>query len=290
VSALHGETARAMWKGVSDAAPIVAITNGVHAPTWQAPSIHAAGRDPAALWAAHAALKAELGDAIERLGGGRPDRDALWIGLARRAAGYKRNDLVLRDEARLERLLEGGRVCLIFSGKAHPDDAGGKAIVARLALAQRRHADRIVFLENYDMGVARLLTRGCDVWLNNPVRPMEASGTSGMKAALNGLPNLSILDGWWAEGCQHGVNGWAIGGDGAGDDAGDEAALHEALAREVLPAWADRARWIGMMQSSVAVAEERFTTDRMMREYREQLYAEVAPAVPSPARAEGLPA
>ena len=281
VSALHGETARAMWKGVTDAAPIVAITNGVHAPTWQAPAIRGAGRDAAALASAHAVLKAELGGAVERLTGQRLDPSALWIGLARRAAGYKRNDLVLRDEARLAGLLERG-VCLLFSGKAHPDDAGGKAIVARLALAQRGHPGRIVFLENYDMGVARQLTRGCDVWLNNPVRPMEASGTSGMKAALNGLPNVSILDGWWAEGCRHGVNGWAIGGDAAGDDAGDGAALHDVLAREVLPAWADRARWVGMMQSSVAVAEEHFTTDRMMREYREQLYAE---AVPAPATA-----
>jgi starch phosphorylase len=136
----------------------------------------------------------------------------------------------------------------------------------------------VVFLENYDMSVARLLTRGCDVWLNTPVRPLEASGTSGMKAALNGLPNLSILDGWWAEGCRHGVNGWAIGGEDAGDDASDGAALHDLLEREVLPTWADRARWIGMMQSSIAVAEEHFTTDRMVREYWDRLYADEAVA------------
>jgi starch phosphorylase len=278
VSALHGETARAMWRQVGGAAPIIGITNGVHGPTWQAPTIRDAGRDPSALWAAHGALKAELGAAIEAGTGERLDPGALWIGLARRAANYKRNDLVLRDQDRLARLLADGRACLVFSGKAHPDDAGGKAIVARLARAQREHPGRVVFLENYDMGVARLLTRGCDVWLNTPVRPLEASGTSGMKAALNGLPNLSILDGWWAEGCRHGINGWAIGGEDAGDDASDAAALHGLIEREVLPTWADRARWIGMMQSSIAVAEELFTTDRMVREYWDRLYADEAVA------------
>ncbi len=274
VSALHGETARAMWRQVGDAAPIIGITNGVHAPTWQAPSIRGAAGDPSRLWEAHVALKTELGGAVEALTRERLDPGALWVGLARRAASYKRNDLVLRDEARLARLLEGDRACLVFSGKAHPDDSGGKAMVARLARAQREHIGRVVFLENYDMSVARLLTRGCDVWLNNPVRPLEASGTSGMKAALNGLPNVSILDGWWAEGCQHGVNGWAIGGEDAGDDARDGAALHDTLEHQVLPAWADRARWVAMMQASIAVAEERFTSERMVREYAERLYRE----------------
>jgi glycogen phosphorylase len=272
VSALHGETARTMWRHVAGAAPIIGIVNGVHAPTWQAPAIREAGRDPARLWAAHVALKRELGGAIEALTRERLDPEAMWIGLARRAAIYKRNDLILRDEARLARLLESGRVCLVFSGKAHPDDPGGKEVVARLVRAHRKHPGRIVFLENYDMSVARLLTRGCDVWLNNPVRPLEASGTSGMKAALNGLPNLSILDGWWAEGLRPGVNGWAIGGDEAGDDTRDGAALHDTIDRYVLPVWADRDRWLTMMRSSIEVAEEHFTSDRMAREYAERLY------------------
>jgi starch phosphorylase len=271
VSALHGETARAMWRHVSGAAEILGIVNGVHAPTWQAPAIREAGRDPERIESAHAALKRELGDAIAPRVGTRLDPDALWIGLARRAAIYKRNDLVLRDEARLARLLER-KVCLVFSGKSHPDDPGGRAVVARLARGQRGHPGKVVFIENYDMAVARMLVRGCDVWLNNPVRPLEASGTSGMKAALNGLPNLSILDGWWAEGCRQGENGWAIGGTEPGDDARDGAALHDTIEREVLPAWADRGRWRSIMRSSIEVAEEHFTSDRMVRDYAEHLY------------------
>jgi len=272
VSALHGETARAMWRHVAGAAPILGIVNGVHAPTWQAPAIREALNDPVHLWAAHVALKNDLGAMIAERTGQRLDPDAMWIGLARRAAIYKRNDLMLRDEARLNRLLESHRVCLVFSGKSHPDDGGGREVVARMVQAARRHPGRIVFLENYDLALARKLTRGCDLWLNNPVRPLEASGTSGMKAALNGLPNLSVLDGWWAEGCRPGINGWAIGDDKPRDDARDIAALYDVIEREVWPAWTDRGRWLAMMRASIDVAAESFTSDRMAREYVERLY------------------
>jgi starch phosphorylase len=124
------------------------------------------------------------------------------------------------------------------------------------------------------MALARRLTRGCDVWLHNPVRPLEASGTSGMKAALNGALNLGILDGWWSEGCEHGVNGWAIGGDEPADDRRDLVTLHRTLEEQVLPAWRDPARWLDMMRASIATAESRFTSDRMVREYFDRLYAE----------------
>jgi starch phosphorylase len=126
------------------------------------------------------------------------------------------------------------------------------------------------------MGVARLLTRGTDVWLNNPVRPLEACGTSGMKAGMNGVPNLSILDGWWPEACQHGVNGWAIGDVAAAakdQDDSDADSLYTTLEREVLAAYADRARWIGMMQASIRTCAEGFSSDRMVRDYFERLYA-----------------
>ncbi|MBI1799319.1 MAG: alpha-glucan family phosphorylase [Candidatus Eisenbacteria bacterium] len=271
VSQLHGETARAMWAHVSDAAPIVAITNGVHAPTWQDESVLAAGDDPGALWIAHQSLRRALRLEIARRGAPPLDESAMLIGFARRAAGYKRSDLILRDRDRLERLFGRG-VALVFSGKAHPDDAHGSQIVSELALVARTHPGKIAFLENYDMALGRLLTRGCDVWLNNPVRPLEASGTSGMKAAMNGVLNLSILDGWWPEACEHGTNGWAIGDGSSGDDARDLDALHATLERDVLPAWSDPPRWRRMMLASVRMASSRFSSDRMVREYFDRLY------------------
>ena len=280
VSELHGQTARAMWQHVEGAAPIRAITNGVHAPTWQSEGIRAARGGAAALWTAHAAHREELAQAVERETGVALDRDGLWIGFARRAAPYKRGDLILRDPVRLAKLLRESRVQFVMSGKSHPDDPQGKSILARLAQASHAYAGRIVFLENYDMALGRLLTRGCDVWLNNPIRPLEACGTSGMKAALNGVMNLSIPDGWWAEACQHGVNGWAIGDGGPADDTRDLDSLFGAIEHDVLPAWADRERWTRLMCASRTLAEERFTSDRMVNEYFEKLYAE-APAAKS---------
>ena len=148
----------------------------------------------------------------------------------------------------------------------------GKQIVGRIVAAQQRWPGRIAFLENYDMALGRLMTRGCDVWLNNPIRPLEASGTSGMKAGMNGVLNLSILDGWWPEGCEHGVNGWAIESARPGDDAEDLAALHGVLRGSVIPAWRDPARWRAMMQASIGMAVEKFSSDRMVNEYFERLY------------------
>ena len=164
---------------------------------------------------------------------------------------------------------------LIFSGKAHPADQAGKAVVALLVETIRQWPDSIVYLENYDMSLARLLTRGCDVWLNTPRRPLEASGTSGMKAAMNGALNLSVLDGWWPEGCEHGVTGWAIGDatEGSDKDERDLASLYETLEDDVLPAFADPARWTRMMRAAIRMSVERFSADRMVKEYFERLYA-----------------
>src|SRR5574338_338532 len=224
VAALHGETARDMWKDVEGAAPIISVTNGVHAPTWQDARIRAAlvpekPRDvqDAELWTAHQAMKQELIDEVERRTGVQLSPTGLLLGFARRAAAYKRADLILGDEKALRRLFDHG-VQLVYSGKAHPRDLAGKSLVGRLVEAVRKHPGKVVFLENYDMHLGALLTRGVDVWLNNPRRPLEASGTSGMKAAMNGVPNLSILDGWWPEGCEHGVTGWKIGDPDPQDD------------------------------------------------------------------------
>jgi starch phosphorylase len=133
-----------------------------------------------------------------------------------------------------------------------------------------------VFVPDYEMALGRALTRGADVWLNNPIRPLEACGTSGMKAAMNGALNLSVLDGWWPEACAHGVNGWAIGDGSTGapdQDERDAAALYATIVDEVIPAYADRTRWVGMMQSSITSTQEAFSSDRMVRDYFRRLYA-----------------
>ncbi len=287
VSQLHGETARAMWRDIAGACPIRAITNGVHAPTWQAPEVRDAGSDPAKLWHAHVRLKALLLTELRRRWGVTFEPECLLIGFARRAAAYKRGDLLLRGEARLASLLDRHQVRVLYAGKAHPDDRNGHDVVARLVQGARKHPGQVLFLENYDMALGRLLTRGCDVWLNNPVRPLEASGTSGMKAAMNGVLNVSILDGWWPEACEDGVNGFAVGRGQPGDDVRDLEDLYDTLERRVLPAWADRAKWSRMMLASVIMAQERFSSERMIREYFAQLYG-LADAIP-PVRTANAP-
>lgn len=276
VSKLHCEVSRAMWHGVEGASEIIAITNGVHVPTWQEARIREALGSATGLWQTHQALKSELLAAVRERTGVTLDPEVCTIGFARRAAGYKRSDLVFRDPARIESLLNAGKLQLVFAGKAHPDDAEGARIVANLVAMARRYPASVVFVPDYDMGLARRMTRGADVWLNNPIRPMEASGTSGMKAALNGVLNLSVLDGWWPEACEHGVNGWAFGDhetDPAERDRKDAEALYAVLENEVLPAYADRARWTTMMQASIASVQERFSSDRMVEEYFAKLYA-----------------
>jgi starch phosphorylase len=293
VAELHGETARTMWRDVSGAAPIIAITNGVHAPTWQDARIRAAlvadkprERQDAELWAAHDAMKHELLAYVATHAGAKLAPDRLVIGFARRAAAYKRADLILGDDAALGRLLDRG-VQIIYAGKAHPRDTAGKALVGTLVEAARRHPRQIVFLEGYDMRIGALMTRGADIWLNNPRRPLEASGTSGMKAAMNGVPNLSILDGWWPEGCEHGVTGWKIGDPDPADDPSDDddlarvdqrdrALLYDVLDREVLPAYAERARWIAIMRGSIAMSQWRFSSDRMVEDYLAKVYRPAA--------------
>ncbi|HEY8146639.1 MAG TPA: alpha-glucan family phosphorylase [Kofleriaceae bacterium] len=291
VAELHGETARAMWRAVDRAAPIISVTNGVHVGTWQDARVRAAvvadkppERRRAALWRAHQELKAELCAALAAETGADLRQDGLLVGFARRAATYKRADLVFGDTARLAGLFERG-LQLVFAGKAHPADGDGKAVIARIREATHRFPGQVVYVENYDMRLGALLTRGCDVWLNNPRRPKEASGTSGMKAAMNGVLNLSVLDGWWPEGCRHGETGWSIGDSDNSTvdlspaeiesiDARDRESLYRVLADEVMPRYQnDREAWIAMMEESVAMASWRFSSDRMVEDYFERLYA-----------------
>jgi starch phosphorylase len=276
VSELHAEVSRTMWHDVEHASAIIPITNGVHAPTWQDARIRTAWTAPETLWSCHQTLKRELLDVVATRAGARLAEDVLTVGFARRAASYKRSSLVFHDPDRIAALLRARKLQLVFAGKAHPDDGIGRHIIGELVAMARQFPDAVVFVPDYDMALGRALTRGADVWLNNPIRPLEACGTSGMKAAMNGVLNCSILDGWWPEACEHGVNGWAIGDTNSGmpeQDARDAAALLDVLEHEVIPAYADRARWLGMMQASIGMAQERFSSDRMCRDYFDRLYA-----------------
>ena len=276
VAELHGETSRAMWKDVPEAAPILSVTNGVHAPTWQDPRIATAYRE-GTLVETHLTLKRELLAEIRARTGHALDEQKLLVGFARRAATYKRADLIFRDPDVIAPLLASHRVQLVFAGKAHPADAEGKSVIAKLVTMSRRFPQSVVFLENYEMALASKLVRGADVWLNNPRRPLEASGTSGMKAAMNGVMNVSILDGWWPEGCVHGVNGWQIGDESQDlpdQDERDRDALHHVLVREVLAAWEEpgRKKWGEMMAASIEMSRHKFSSDRMLEDYVRRLY------------------
>jgi starch phosphorylase len=291
VAERHGETVRRMWRSVDDAAPVVAITNGVHVPTWQDERLRAA-RTHEELWHAHQTCKGDLLATIAGRTGVHFDAERLLVGFARRATAYKRPDLILGDPERLDALLDDPqhRLQIVFAGKAHPADLEGQEIVTRLVAAARRWPGQVVFLEDYDLRLGELLTRGCDVWLNNPIPPMEASGTSGMKAAMNGVLNLSVLDGWWPEGCRHGETGWRIiHADDSTDpderDALDREDLFRVLETTVLPTYyQDRSRWLEMMERSMAMAVTRFSSDRMLDSYYRELYE---PCVSSRARRDG---
>ncbi len=214
------------------------------------------------------------------------DPDALTIGFARRFAGYKRPDLIFRDAERLARILKAANrpVQIVFAGKAHPADDIGKHHLQRVyrQTLDPQFAGRIAFIEDYDLHVAHFLVQGCDLWLNNPRKPLEASGTSGMKAAINGVPHLSIGDGWWAE-AFNGANGWLIDGGVTGDDeavdAADAAALYRLLEEEIVPAFYDRdaadvpRRWLAIIKESIRTVTPRFSARRMVREYAEKMYA-----------------
>jgi starch phosphorylase len=214
------------------------------------------------------------------------DADALTIGFARRFTGYKRPDLIFRDPDRLARILNtpGCPVQLVFAGKSHPaDDIGKHRLqgVYRHAL-DPRFAGRIAFIADYDLHVAHFLVQGCDVWMNNPRKPLEASGTSGMKASINGVPHLSIGDGWWAE-AYHGKNGWLLDGGVAGDenavDAADADALYRLLEEDVVPRFYDRGadgvphRWLGVVKEAIRTVTPRFSTRRMVKEYVDRMYS-----------------
>jgi len=213
--------------------------------------------------------------------------DALTVGFARRFTGYKRPELIFTDPERLARILNasGRPVQIIFAGKSHPADEIGKHHLQRVyrRALDPMFAGRVAFVDDYDLHVAHFLVQGCDVWLNNPRKPLEASGTSGMKAAINGVPHLSIGDGWWAEGFS-GANGWVIDGAVTGDDydavdRADADALYRLLEEEVVPAFYDRdasnvpRAWIAVVKEAIRTVAPRFSARRMVKEYVRRTYA-----------------
>jgi starch phosphorylase len=287
VSELHGEVAREMWAGLwpGEEPPIGYVTNGVHLGTWLAPELDTLLRtvgvrpeappaeggwdavyelDSDRLWQTHTQLK-------ERLAGLTGlDTGRLTIGFARRFATYKRAGLVFSD---LERLL-ALPVQIVVAGKAHPQDAPGKDVMQRIVELSRDPAvaGQVMFLENYNIELAQTIIPACDIWLNTPRRPYEASGTSGMKAAVNGVPNLSVLDGWWAEAYDPSV-GWALAGE---DDEADAAELYRLLEEDVVPRFADRAAWTTLMKTSIARLAPLFSMQRAVIEYAERYYLPAA--------------
>ena len=278
VAQLHGVTANKMWKHVEDKKEIKAITNAIHLPTWvdqKMVDAAVAGED---LWEQQQSNKRDLINFVKERTGAELREDRLLIGFSRRAVPYKRSDLIFTQPEVISPLLEDQKVQLVFSGKAHPLDDTGKGIVANLVSMSKKYPNSVVFLQNYDMEIGAMLTRGSDVWLNNPRRPLEASGTSGMKASMNGVLNFSVLDGWWPEACDHGVNGWQIGDGFESDnhdelDANDLKSLYKVLLEEVVPTYYDNnAKWKEMMAASIISTKDQFAVKRMLEEYNDQLY------------------
>lgn len=290
----HGQLSRSMFPGY----PINSITNGVHAVTWTAASLqqlfdrhfpewrrdnlylrYAVSIPPGQIQQAHAEAKQTLLDEVKRRCGVQLERSTLTIGFARRAAPYKRADLLFTDRDRLRRIVrQVGPIQVIYGGKAHPRDEGGKAVIRRVFEAAAALGDsvRVVYLEEYDLALAKILCSGADLWLNTPHKPEEASGTSGMKAALNGIPSLSILDGWWLEGHCEGITGWSIGedGDSPSDPAREAISLYDKLEYVILPLFYGRPMaYAEVMRSAIALNGSFFNAQRMVEQYLQNAYS-----------------
>jgi starch phosphorylase len=267
-----------MWADVDRRSEIIAITNAIHLPTWVDKGMLDAAEEGEGIWERHMENKRALVEFVKERNGVTLDAEKLIVGFSRRAAPYKRSDLIFAEPEIVEPLLKEGTLQLVFSGKAHPLDDRGKGIVENLVAMSKKYPNSVVFLQNYGMEIGAMLTRGSDVWLNNPVRPLEASGTSGMKASLNGVLNFSILDGWWPEACNHGVNGFQFG-DGFEAEDWDEATAHDlpelyrVLLEELMPTYyGDRDKWVEMMRESIQSTRDYFAVKRMLEEYYSKMY------------------
>ncbi len=278
VSRIHAQTANKMWEGVENKSNIIQITNGIHIPTWVNEDMTQNIDNDEMLWTSHLKSKRLLIDYIYEKTGSKFKKDILTIGFARRVVSYKRATLIMEYEPQLQKLIQAGKIQIVFSGKSHPLDDEGRLMVKKIHEFCKKYPENAAFIQNYDIENARALTKGCDVWLNTPRRPYEASGTSGMKAALNGVLNLSILDGWWEEACIDGENGWQFG-DGfqseneVQQDRNDGESLMKTLLEKVIPTYyEDRKKWIDMMRKSITTNMEYFDMNRTIDEYNEKMY------------------
>jgi glycogen phosphorylase len=293
VAMRHGEVSRGMFPTYA----ISAITNGVHATTWTSPAFaklfdryimgwrtdnnylrYAISIPLDEIRQAHLIAKKELFREIREKKGIELNPEVLTIGFARRASTYKRADFLFQDLDRLKHIARDlGPLQLVYGGKAHPHDSGGKDLIRRVFGGTAAVSDTIrsAYLENYDMKWGRLLTSGVDLWLNNPMRPQEASGTSGMKAALNGVPSFSVVDGWWIEGYIEGVTGWAIGSSDIAEDLASEVSgLYDKLEREIVPMFYGRpTRYLEVMRYAIALNGSFFNTQRMLQQYVANAYS-----------------
>lgn len=296
VAKRHGEVSRRMFANYT----IDSITNGVYAARWMAEPIralfdkyeHGWREDNASLryalslpgdelWRAHMTCKRQLVDFINRERNADFDPEVFTIAFARRMTGYKRPHLLLSDPERLKEIARKvGPLQIVYAGKAHPHDWHGKELIRQVfaSIEGLRPEVKLTFVDNYDLSQAALLTAGVDVWVNTPHPPLEASGTSGMKAALNGIPSLSVLDGWWIEGCIEGLTGWAVGKSSTADDhersdAEDINSLYTKLRSPIVPMYyGHRDRWIDVMRNCIAINGSFFNSERMLREYIAKAY------------------
>jgi starch phosphorylase len=287
---------REVSQGMFPSFPIDSITNGVHAATWTAPAFaklfdrrmpewradnlylrYAVGIPLEEIRTAHAEAKAQLLETVRQKTGVELDHKIFTIGFARRATPYKRADLLFADTERLARIAEQtGPIQIIFGGKAHPHDGGGKELIRQIYRGAEKLADRVkvVYVQNYEMAFAAQMVAGVDLWLNNPMKPLEASGTSGMKAALNGVPSLSVLDGWWIEGHVEGVTGWSIGGLEPDEDQSKDAnEIYIKLEKVILPLYYGLPfAYAEVMRSAIALNGSFFNTQRMVEQYVRNAY------------------
>ena len=298
VAMQHGVVSQGMFPEYK----IHSITNGVHAATWLSPAFqelfdkqipawrhdnqffrNVYGIEPAVIEATHQQGQARLFATVKQRTGVELDPNVLTLGFARRVATYKRANLLFQRPERLHELAETlGGLQILYAGKAHPADNAGKALIREVFSAASRLNNsklRILYLENYDWELGEQLTGGVDVWLNTPLRPYEASGTSGMKAALNGVPSLSVLDGWWIEGCAENITGWAV--EDFNDEGREADCLYEKIERCVGPLFANRKAWARMRQHCIAMNGTFFNTHRMLGQYVANAYFPLASSIAS---------